>query len=167
MTSEREIPNSQNYNLSPVFQSSVLLPKKSVPIETGNGCDSVAPDLQSRALMNGSESSSKLNMSVLGNETSSDYYWGVLLLLPIVVFGVAGNILVCMAVSMEKRLQSVTNYFLLSLAITDLLVCLIVWPFSMLNEFMGKCIMDFNYVHVSHLVLFLSFIHVDALWLHL
>ena len=39
---------------------------------------------------------------------------------------------------MEKRLQSVTNYFLLSLAITDLLVCIIVMPFSLINDFIGK-----------------------------
>ena len=138
MTSERDVSASQNYNLSPVFQSSVLLPGKGIPTETGNRWDNYASTFRQRALMNGSEVSRRLNMSLHDSEPNTDYYWGVLLLLPIVVFGVAGNILVCMAVSMEKRLQSVTNYFLLSLAITDLLVCLIVWPFSMLNEFMGE-----------------------------
>ena len=69
---------------------------------------------------------------------SVQYNWGVLFLSPIVLFGITGNILVCMAVSMEKRLQSVTNYFLLSLAITDLLVCIIVMPFSLINDFIGK-----------------------------
>ncbi|KAH3812993.1 5-hydroxytryptamine receptor 2A-like [Dreissena polymorpha] len=63
--------------------------------------------------------------------------WLVLLLIPLIMFGVAGNILVCMAITMEKRLQSVTNYFLLSLAITDLLVCLVVWPLSLMTEFLG------------------------------
>ncbi|XP_053404391.1 5-hydroxytryptamine receptor 2A-like [Mercenaria mercenaria] len=72
-----------------------------------------------------------------GGEIAPQHNWEVLLLLPLVIFGVAGNILVSMAVTMEKRLQSVTNYFLLSLAITDLLVCIIVWPFSILNEFLG------------------------------
>lgn len=66
------------------------------------------------------------------------YNWAVLFLTPLIVFGVAGNILVCMAISMEKRLQNVTNYFLLSLAVTDLLLCIIVMPFSIINEFTGK-----------------------------
>ncbi|KAK3095462.1 hypothetical protein FSP39_014976, partial [Pinctada imbricata] len=47
-------------------------------------------------------------------------------------------VLVCMAISLEKRLQSVTNYFLLSLAVTDLLVSVIVMPFSIINEFTGR-----------------------------
>lgn len=67
-----------------------------------------------------------------------NYNWAILILSPLIVFGVSGNTLVCMAISMEKRLQSVTNYFLLSLAITDLLVCVIVMPFSIIHEFVGK-----------------------------
>ncbi|XP_052784856.1 5-hydroxytryptamine receptor 2C-like [Mya arenaria] len=85
------------------------------------------------------------------NSNSSDsdglvaaYHWEVFTLLPIMLFGITGNILVCMAVSMEKRLQSVTNYFLLSLAITDLLVSVIVMPFSMVHQFIGYW--PFNYI---------------------
>ena len=74
------------------------------------------------------------------------YNWAVLLLTPIVVFGMTGNILVCMAVSMEKRLQTVTNYFLLSLAITDLLVCFIVMPLSIVSDFFGKYILALYFV---------------------
>lgn len=66
------------------------------------------------------------------------YNWPILFLTPLIFFGVGGNILVCMAISLEKRLQSVTNYFLLSLAITDLLVCIIVMPFTVINDFTGK-----------------------------
>lgn len=65
------------------------------------------------------------------------YNWPILFLTPLIFFGVGGNILVCMAISLEKRLQSVTNYFLLSLAITDLLVCIIVMPFTVINDFAG------------------------------
>lgn len=65
------------------------------------------------------------------------YNWPILFLTPLIFFGVGGNILVCMAISLEKRLQSVTNYFLLSLAITDLLVCIIVMPFTVINDFTG------------------------------
>lgn len=73
----------------------------------------------------------------------SEYHWEVLVLLPIMLFGITGNILVCMAVSMEKRLQSVTNYFLLSLAITDLLVSVIVMPFSIVHQFFGYWPFDY------------------------
>lgn len=78
-----------------------------------------------------------MNETVSEHEVINEHNWVAFLLLPIILFGVVGNILVCMAVTMEKRLQSVTNYFLLSLAITDLLVCIVVWPFSILHEFMG------------------------------
>ena len=67
-----------------------------------------------------------------------EYHFEVFVLVPIMLFGITGNILVCMAVSMEKRLQSVTNYFLLSLAVTDLLLSVIVMPLSMIHQFFGK-----------------------------
>ncbi|XP_046365272.1 5-hydroxytryptamine receptor 2C-like [Haliotis rufescens] len=67
-----------------------------------------------------------------------EHNWNVLLLAPVVVFGVAGNTLVIMAISLEKRLQNVTNYFLMSLAVTDLLVSLIVMPLSIINEITGQ-----------------------------
>ncbi|WAR28928.1 DRD2A-like protein [Mya arenaria] len=67
----------------------------------------------------------------------ASYNWGVLFLGFVVVFGITGNVLVCLAISLEKRLQTVTNYFLLSLAVTDLLVCILVMPMSILNEFFG------------------------------
>ncbi|XP_045200212.1 5-hydroxytryptamine receptor 2C-like [Mercenaria mercenaria] len=78
-----------------------------------------------------------LNSSYMGNNLPDTYNWGVLFLVPIVLFGITGNILVCMAVSMEKRLQTVTNYFLFSLAVTDLHVCIIVMPMSIMNDFFG------------------------------
>ena len=65
-------------------------------------------------------------------------HWGLFLLAPLVVFGIAGNILVILAISLEKRLQNVTNYFLLSLAVTDLLVSVIVMPLSIVNELTGN-----------------------------
>ena len=83
--------------------------------------------------------------------TEMEYNFEVFVLLPIMLFGITGNILVCMAVSMEKRLQSVTNYFLLSLAVTDLLVSVIVMPFSMIHQFFGKYIPRFIQARVCKL----------------
>lgn len=82
---------------------------------------------------------SLLEYNGVQDSESNDYSWFILLLVPLVIFGAAGNLLVCLAISMEKRLQNITNYFLLSLAVTDLLVSVIVMPLSIIHEFMGKC----------------------------
>lgn len=59
-----------------------------------------------------------------------------LLLLPLLcVTGLVGNLMVCVAIGMDRRLQNVTNYFLFSLALADLLVCTVVMPLAILVEF--------------------------------
>ncbi|XP_015921531.1 5-hydroxytryptamine receptor 2C [Parasteatoda tepidariorum] len=63
--------------------------------------------------------------------------WPFLFLTALVVAGGLGNVLVCLAICLEKRLQNVTNYFLLSLAVADLLVCVAVMPFGILDGFLG------------------------------
>ena len=68
----------------------------------------------------------------------SENNWQVLPLILIVIAGITGNVLVCMAVAMQRSLQNVTNYFLTSLAIADLFVCCVVMPLSIMTEFMGK-----------------------------
>ncbi|XP_054159312.1 5-hydroxytryptamine receptor 2B-like [Oppia nitens] len=65
------------------------------------------------------------------------YKWAFLLLGLLVFTGGFGNILVCLAIGFERRLQNATNYFLLSLAVADLLVSVVVMPFGILNEFYG------------------------------
>ena len=64
--------------------------------------------------------------------------WHMLFLFLIVLVGITGNVLVCIAVTIEKKLHNVTNYFLVSLAIADLFVSLIVMPCSIITELMGK-----------------------------
>ena len=64
--------------------------------------------------------------------------WGVLSLSLLIFSTALGNVLVCLAVAWEKRLQNMTNYFLMSLAIADLLVSLLVMPLAMLVELYGK-----------------------------
>lgn len=70
-----------------------------------------------------------------------DNYWALLAI--ILVLGTAcGNILVCLAIYWEKRLQNVTNYFLASLAITDLMVAVLVMPLGIVTLFRGE--QEFN-----------------------
>lgn len=64
--------------------------------------------------------------------------WGMMGLTLIIACTTVGNLLVCLAVCWERRLQNMTNYFLMSLAIADLLVSLLVMPLGMIVEIFGK-----------------------------
>ena len=85
--------------------------------------------------------------------------WEVLLLLIIVVAGITGNLLVVIAVVIEKKLQNVTNYFLVSLAVADCLVSLIVMPCSIVHELMGEYSSLLRYMIPPHIVLSYNIIH--------
>ncbi|XP_071345764.1 dopamine receptor D4b [Trachinotus anak] len=63
---------------------------------------------------------------------------------PALVFGVllivtvtGGNVLVCLSVRLEKALKTTTNYFIVSLAVADLLLALLVLPLFVYAEFQG------------------------------
>ena len=72
----------------------------------------------------------------LGLDTGERHYWAIVLL-AFPVFTVFGNVLVVLSVYREKSLQTVTNYFIVSLATSDIMVALLVMPLSV-------------YVEVSH-----------------
>nr|XP_036848523.1 D(2) dopamine receptor [Manis javanica] len=57
------------------------------------------------------------------------------LLIFVIIFG---NVLVCMAVSREKALQTTTNYLIVSLAVADLLVATLVMPWVVYLEVVGE-----------------------------
>ncbi|XP_012578178.1 PREDICTED: histamine H2 receptor isoform X3 [Condylura cristata] len=48
----------------------------------------------------------------------------------LILITIAGNVVVCLAVGLNRRLRSLTNCFIVSLAVTDLLLGLLVLPFS-------------------------------------
>lgn len=64
--------------------------------------------------------------------------WPALLILVIILLTIGGNILVIMAVSLEKKLQNATNFFLMSLAVADMLVGILVMPVSLIAVLYGK-----------------------------
>ncbi|KAK7582112.1 hypothetical protein V9T40_013557 [Parthenolecanium corni] len=64
--------------------------------------------------------------------------WWALSAIVLVLGTAAGNVLVCLAIYWERRLQNVTNYFLMSLAITDLMVAMLVMPMGILSLVQGK-----------------------------
>ncbi|XP_053996655.1 D(2)-like dopamine receptor isoform X2 [Hylaeus anthracinus] len=68
---------------------------------------------------------------------SRRFEWSFLFVAVFIVAGGLGNILVCLAVGLDRRLHNVTNYFLLSLAVADLLVSLFVMPLGAIQGFLG------------------------------
>ncbi|XP_054915697.1 5-hydroxytryptamine receptor 2A [Poeciliopsis prolifica] len=66
-------------------------------------------------------------------ESRAEKNWPALLILVAIAVTVMGNILVILAVSLEKKLQNATNYFLMSLAVADMLLGILVMPVSMVT----------------------------------
>ena len=62
----------------------------------------------------------------------------VILLTAIILLATSGNILVILSVFRFERLRIVANWFIVSLALADLLVALLVMPFSALQEVLGS-----------------------------
>lgn len=56
--------------------------------------------------------------------------FGVLLIIVII----CGNVLVCLSVYREKALKTTTNYFIVSLAVADLLLAVLVLPLFVYAE---------------------------------
>jgi 7 transmembrane receptor (rhodopsin family) len=75
---------------------------------------------------------------VVVQDQQPHYEWSYLFVLVFIFAGGLGNILVCLAVALDKKLQNVTNYFLLSLAVADLLVSLFVMPLGAVPAFLGE-----------------------------
>lgn len=65
-------------------------------------------------------------------------HWAALLILLVIVPTIGGNILVILAVSLERKLQNATNFFLMSLAVADLLVGLLVMPIALVTVLYSK-----------------------------
>ncbi|XP_049809442.1 5-hydroxytryptamine receptor 1, partial [Schistocerca nitens] len=60
-----------------------------------------------------------------------------LVLLCVIVGTVVGNVLVCVAVCLVRKLRRPCNYLLVSLAVSDLCVALLVMPMALLSEIFG------------------------------
>ncbi len=73
----------------------------------------------------------------LPHEVAVEKNWAALLILVVIAVTVMGNILVILAVSLEKKLQNATNYFLMSLAVADMLLGILVMPISMVTILYG------------------------------
>ncbi|MBN3318255.1 5HT2C protein, partial [Atractosteus spatula] len=77
-------------------------------------------------------------MEPLNSSEQMEKNWPALLFLIIIILTIGGNILVILAVSLEKKLQNATNFFLRSLAVADMLVGILVMPVSLINILYGN-----------------------------
>ena len=82
------------------------------------------------------------SMAVADNQTMNDMEHSrltigiyVTLYTLIFIIGITGNSLVVYVVCAKKSMQSVTNLFILNLALSDLLMCLLAVPFTPISFF--------------------------------
>ncbi|XP_060917564.1 adenosine A2a receptor b [Labrus mixtus] len=79
----------------------------------------------------------------------------IVLELVIALLAVAGNILVCWAVFLNSNLQSITNFFVVSLAVADIAVGLLAIPFAIAIS-SGFCANFFGCLFIACFVLILT-----------
>ncbi|XP_048755778.2 5-hydroxytryptamine receptor-like [Ostrea edulis] len=91
----------------------------------------------------------------------------------VIVSIVIGNVFVISAIILEKSLQGVSNYLILSLAVTDLMVAVLVMPLSLIDEislhwYLGPSVCDmwisFDVLCCTASILHLVAISLDRYW---
>ncbi|XP_051548055.1 D(4) dopamine receptor-like [Myxocyprinus asiaticus] len=74
------------------------------------------------------------NLTISNHTTNYNFpalIFGILL----IIFIICGNVLVCLSVYTEKALKTTTNYFIVSLAVADLFLAVLVLPLFVYAEF--------------------------------
>lgn len=69
---------------------------------------------------------------VEGVVSGSNTWTLALLIFPVLTL--VGNLLVCLSVLRERSLRTATNFFIVSLAVADILVAILVMPFAVYVE---------------------------------
>ncbi|XP_017793240.1 PREDICTED: 5-hydroxytryptamine receptor 1 [Habropoda laboriosa] len=130
-----------------------------------------------------------LNLTTVATRDTDDFFGGfaskysrytatqailIALVLGIIIVGtVIGNILVCVAVFFVKKLKRPCNYLLVSLAVSDLCVALLVMPMALIYEISGNwsfganmCVVwvSFDVLSCTASILNLCMISVDRFW---
>ncbi|XP_048466345.1 dopamine receptor D4 related sequence [Rhincodon typus] len=72
-----------------------------------------------------------------GVDSSQHNYLALVFGVPLIVAIILGNVLVCLSVLIERSLKTATNYFIVSLAVADLLLAVLVLPLFVYTEFQG------------------------------
>ena len=74
-------------------------------------------------------------------------YWTVVLL-AFPALTIFGNVLVCLSVYRERVLRTATNYFVVSLAVADILVAILVMPLAVYVEVSERYFQILSDLHV-------------------
>ncbi|XP_051984190.1 D(4) dopamine receptor-like [Xyrauchen texanus] len=80
---------------------------------------------------------SRLNSTLLSPPVSSHNVPALIFGLLLIIVIICGNVLVCLCVYKGKALKTTTNYFIVSLAVADLLLAVLVLPLFVYAEFQG------------------------------
>ncbi|KAM9783340.1 dopamine receptor D2 like [Neosynchiropus ocellatus] len=97
-----------------------------------------------------SSSLSSFNCTGGPSAPSPPYNFYAVLLVLLIFCVVFGNVLVCVAVSRERALQTTTNYLIVSLAVSDLLLATLVMPWGVYLEVVGEW--RFSLIHCDILL---------------
>lgn len=89
------------------------------------------------------------------SDTTIAFILYIILELLIAVFSVLGNVLVCWAVCLNSNLQSITNFFVVSLAVADIAVGVLAIPFSIVIS-IGFCCNFYGCLFLACFVLVLT-----------
>ncbi|XP_043972290.1 dopamine receptor D2 like isoform X2 [Gambusia affinis] len=90
------------------------------------------------------------NCTDSSSSSSPPYNFYAVLLVLLIFCVVFGNVLVCVAVSRERALQTTTNYLIVSLAVSDLLLATLVMPWGVYLEVVGEW--RFSLIHCDILL---------------
>ncbi|XP_048449747.1 cholecystokinin receptor-like, partial [Rhincodon typus] len=91
-------------------------------------------------ILNGSCGETGTGRAALTGRKDLDYTVRILLYSIIFLLSVFGNTMIILVLILNKRLQTVTNSFLLSLALSDLMVALFCMPFTLIPNLLGDFI---------------------------
>lgn len=127
-----------------LLNESVKTTSPSLPLSSlrNNFSAFITPDLSYSPSSYPTSSSSLLTPSNCTSSPASSsppYNFYAVLLVLLIFCVVFGNVLVCVAVSRERALQTTTNYLIVSLAVSDLLLATLVMPWGVYLEVWYKC----------------------------
>lgn len=124
-----------NFSLMPVMTVTTLLPPSSTLSSNNNNTAAASNSTTPDASPN------------LMRSPSVQIFFGVLYAF-IFVVGIAGNVLVCYVVFRNKAMQTVTNYFITNLALSDILLCILAVPFTPLYTFLERWVFGSPLCHI-------------------
>lgn len=126
--SKMTLPNKSDDTSSPSFPLSSLEHNFSVYVTNDPSYSPISFPTSSSSLL------TSTNCTSSASPYSPPYNFYAVLLVLLIFCVVFGNVLVCVAVSRERALQTTTNYLIVSLAVSDLLLATLVMPWGVYLE---------------------------------